>query len=137
MLKVHRNEPLTPTDLVELERIFVEAGVAEDDDIARLRAEGGLGRFVRFVRSLVGLDRQAAKAAFSGFTAARNLSAHQIEFTNLIIDHLTARGEVAPRLLYESPFTDFDPLGVAGVFAGDAAEELISILEDVRRRVAA
>jgi type I restriction enzyme R subunit len=112
----------------------LEAGVAETDDIARLRAEGGLGRFVR---SLVGLDREAAKTAFSAFTAAHTLSAHQIEFVNLIVDHLTARGEIEPRLLYESPFTDFDPLGVAGVFAGEEARQVISILEEVKRRAAA
>jgi type I restriction enzyme R subunit len=83
------------------------------------------------------LDREAAKTAFSTFTSAHVLSAHQIEFVNLIIDHLTARGEMDPRLLYESPFTDFDPLGVAGVFPGDEAGEVIEILEDVKRRAAA
>jgi type I restriction enzyme R subunit len=32
------------------------------------------------------------------------------------IEHLTELGVMDPRLLYESPFTDLDPLGVAGVF---------------------
>src|SRR6516225_160059 len=36
---------------------------------------------------------------------------------NMIVEHLTARGVMDPRLLYESPFTDLDPLGVAGIFA--------------------
>jgi type I restriction enzyme, R subunit len=134
VLKLRRNEPLTPTDLAELERIFLEAGVAGSDDLERVRAEGGLGRFVR---SLVGLDREAAKAAFSEFTAGHALTAQQIEFVNLVIDHLTERGEMEPRLLYESPFTDFDPLGVAGVFPGGEAEEVIGILEEVKRRAAA
>jgi type I restriction enzyme R subunit len=35
--KLRRNEPLTPTDLSELERIFLEAGVAEREDIERLQ----------------------------------------------------------------------------------------------------
>ncbi len=47
----------------------------------------GLGLFVR---SLVGLDRNAAKLEFAGFFFGRNLGANQIEFVNLIVDHLTA-----------------------------------------------
>jgi len=41
-----------------------------------------------------------------------------------------------PRLLYESPFTDMDPMGVAGLF-GDEAAAIIDILADMRRRAAA
>ncbi|HYE47806.1 MAG TPA: DEAD/DEAH box helicase family protein [Caulobacter sp.] len=131
--KLRLNQPLTVTDLFELERIFLEAGVAEPEDLERLRADGGLGLFVR---SLVGLDREAAKAVFADFIAARPLTSHQIEFVDMIIDHLTERGQMAPRLLYESPFTDFDPMGVAGVFGRDATV-VVSILDEVRRRAAA
>ena len=49
----------------------------------------GLGLFVR---SLVGLDRGAAKGAFAEFLAGRTLSANQIEFIDLIINHLTEHG---------------------------------------------
>jgi type I restriction enzyme R subunit len=42
-----------------------------------------------------------------------------------------------PRLLYESPFTDLDPLGVAGVFGEGEVVELIQILRDVQERAAA
>jgi type I restriction enzyme R subunit len=131
--KLRRNEPLTATDLSELERIFLEAGVAEEADIERVQADGGLGLFVR---ALVGLDREAAKSAFASFIAERRLTADQIEFIDMIIEHLTDRGEMDPRLLYESPFTDVDPMGVAGLF-GDDAGAVIAILEDVRRHAAA
>ena len=55
----------------------------------------------------------------------------------MMIDHLTARGAMDPRLLYESPFTDIDPLGVAGVFAEGEIVELVKILRDVQERAAA
>jgi type I restriction enzyme R subunit len=42
-----------------------------------------------------------------------------------------------PRLLYESPFTDLDRLGVAGMFAEGEVVELIQILRDVKGRAAA
>jgi type I restriction enzyme R subunit len=134
ILKLHRNEPLTKTDLAELERMFAEAGVGTPEEIARIRSEGGLGLFVR---SLVGLDRAAAKQAFDAFIQGRKLTAHQQEFLNMVIDHLTARGAMDPRLLYESPFTDFDPLGVAGVFGEGEVVELVQILRQVQDRTAA
>jgi type I site-specific restriction endonuclease len=128
------NEPLTPTDLGELERIFVEAGIGTPEEMERIRGQGGLGLFVR---SLVGLDRAAAKRALDGFSQGRTLTAHQHEFVNMIVEHLTARGVMDPRLLYESPFTDLDPLGVAGVFGEGEVVELIQILQDVEGRAAA
>lgn len=133
ILKLRRNEPLTATDLAELERIFVSAGTAPDQ-IERIRAEGGLGLFVR---SLIGLDREAAKGAFAKFLLDKNVTANQIEFVNMIVDHLTERGAMDPRLLYESPFTDIDPMGIEGVFGKQDAVEVVSILDDIKRRAAA
>ena len=134
ILKLRRNEPLTPTDLSELERMFVEAGVVDAPSLDQVKSEGGLGLFVR---SLVGLDREAAKAAFSEFIAERTLSADQIEFVNLIIDHLTEKGQMDPGLLYESPFTDFDPMGVSGVFDMADAKAVVAVLQAVRGHAAA
>ena len=132
--KVRRNEQLTPTDLTELERIFVAEGVASEDDLDRIRGEGGIGLFIR---SLVGLERGAAKEVLAGFIAGRSLTANQIEFISLIIDHLTENGAMDPRRLYESPFTDFDDQGVNGVFSSDDAIVLVALLRDVRSRAAA
>lgn len=134
ILKLHRNEPLTKTDLSELERIFAEAGLGAQEQLDRIRGAGGLGLFVR---SLIGLDRAAAKQAFDSFLQGRNLTANQVEFINMMIDHLTEKGAMDPRLLYESPFTDIDPLGVAGVFGEGEVVQLISILRDVEGRAAA
>jgi type I restriction enzyme R subunit len=133
VLKLRRNEPLTKSDLAELERIFVEAGV-DETSLDRIQADGGLGRFVR---SLVGLDREAAKRAFAGFTEGRTLTAGQLEFLDLVIDHLTARGLMDPKLLYESPFTDFDSNGVEGVFDPAAVAQLVKVLREVETRSAA
>ena len=124
---------MTPTDLEELERIFVGRG-AELAQMDAIRAEGGLGLFVR---SLVGLDREAAKKVFADFLAARKPTADQIEFVDMIVNHLTDRGVMEPRLLYESPFTDINPLGVEGIFGQQDAAEVISIIDSVNRRAAA
>jgi type I restriction enzyme R subunit len=63
--------------------------------------------------------------------------ADQLEFLNLIIDHLTARGVMDPKLLYEAPFTDFDRNGVEGVFEKADVVRLVQILRDIEPRIAA
>jgi type I restriction enzyme R subunit len=42
-----------------------------------------------------------------------------------------------PRRLYESPFTDLDDEGVAGVFSLEDARVLVQVLRDVGSRAAA
>jgi type I restriction enzyme R subunit len=133
VLKVKRNEPLTPTDLKELERIFLDAGVGETA-LGALQTDGGLPRFVR---ALVGLDREAAKRAFTEFLDGRRLTADQLEFLDLVIDHLTARGVMDPKLLYEAPYTDFNRNGVEGVFEKSDVVRLVQILRDIEPRFAA
>ena len=55
----------------------------------------------------------------------------------MVVEHLTERGVMEPSLLYESPFTDLNPLGVKGVFGESGAAKVVSILNEVRRRAAA
>ncbi len=90
-----------------------------------------------FIRSLVGLERYAAKGAFAGFLQVRNPNANQIEFINLIIDHLTENGAMEPKRLYESPFTDLDDQGVGGLFPQADVLQIVNVLNDVRLRAAA
>jgi type I restriction enzyme R subunit len=81
--KLRRNQQLTPQDLSELERIFLAESVGSPEDLERIRSEGGLGLFVR---SLVGLDREAAKQALAEFMSGRTLFANQIEFIDLAFE---------------------------------------------------
>ena len=133
--KLRTNKPLTATDLAELERMLVDNGVGAPADIERAKSESqGLGLFVR---SLVGMDREAAKHALSGFLAGKTLSANQIEFVNLIVNHLTEHGVMDARRLYESPFTDLTPHGPEGLFSQASVDQLIGVLDDIRRTAAA
>ena len=92
--------PLTASDLAELERILIESGVGGPEEIRRASTESeGLGLFVR---SLIGLDREAAKRALAGFLSGKTHNASQIEFINKIVDHLTEHGVMSPERLYES-----------------------------------
>ena len=128
--KLRMNKPLTSTDINELERMLVENDLGTPDELRRAAEESqGLGLFVR---SLVGLDRSAAKDVMQTFLEGKSLSANQIEFVNLVVDHLTEHGIVAPNRLYESPFTDITPHGPDGLFNTEEMDELMQVLETVR-----
>jgi type I restriction enzyme R subunit len=126
--KVQRAEQLTASDIAELERVFLDEGVGDDTRLDAIRREGGLGRFFR---SLLGLDRQAAKAAFSELGGLGSLSASQIQFIDLIVNHLTERGVIDPALLYESPFTDVSGQGLSGVFLPEESAEVLAIVRRI------
>lgn len=132
--KLRWNMRLTTKDLVNLEQIMIDDGVGTPAEFTKAKQEsGGLGLFIR---SLVGLDREAAKKALGHFLSGTSVTANQIEFVNLIVDQLTQNGVMAPALLYESPFTDISPRGPEGVFESGRADELVSVLNGIRQTAA-
>lgn len=128
--KLKRNKPLTVADVQDLERMLAESGAGAPEDIERARAQAdGLGLFMR---SLIGLDREAATDVLSGFVAGRTLGASQLDFLSQIVNYLTEHGVMEAGLLYESPFTDLAPLGPESLFTSDEVGLLIAALEQVR-----
>jgi type I restriction enzyme R subunit len=111
--------------------MLAESGLGGAEDLRRATEESqGLGLFVR---SLVGLDRGAAKDAMAGFIAGKSLSANQIEFINLIVDHLTEHGVMSAEALYESPFTDLTSRGPDGLFSSAEVDQLIDVISRIRQ----
>lgn len=128
--RLRRNKQLTEADLTSLEEMLATSGAGGPEDLARAREEAqGLGLFIR---SLVGMDRQAAAEAFAEFLTDSTHSATEIRFIELIIDELTANGVVPASRLYEPPFTDHAPTGPDMLFPGAAGDRIFVILDEVR-----
>jgi type I restriction enzyme R subunit len=64
-----------------------------------------------FIRLLVGLDREAATAAFDAYLSDPTVTAAQPRFVQMIVEQLTANGVMEVARLYESPFTETAPQG--------------------------
>ncbi|WP_102142714.1 DEAD/DEAH box helicase family protein [Mycobacterium hubeiense] len=132
--RLRRNKPLTPDDLAALERMLIESGTGEQADIELAKEQShGLGLFVR---SLVGLDREAAVEAFGSYLDGSRFTADQIRFIELIVTELTANGVVEPVRLYESPYTDHAPTGPDDVFPEADVDNIVTILNTVKANAA-
>ncbi|MGI9062617.1 MAG: DEAD/DEAH box helicase family protein [Pseudonocardiaceae bacterium] len=132
--RLRRNMQLTPDDLAALEQMLLESGAGDKADIVRAREEShGLGLFIR---SLVGLDRQAATEAFSAYLVDSVYPRVQIDFVGLIVAHLTENGVMEAARLYESPFTDHAPHGPDSFFTDEQLDGLILVLDTVRAHAA-
>ena len=138
-LVIHRlrtNQPLTPKDLDGLESTLAEIG--EEDGrvlLEDLLTRTGAPSLAWFVRSLVGMDRAAAQAAFARFLSDRSLTAPQIRFVEMVIDQLTARGVMEPGALYEPPFSDLHAGGPDDLFGDkeNVIEGIFTALQGVHQ----
>ena len=101
--KLKTNKPLTETDVKTLESIlWSEVGTKEEYE-----QEYGEKPLGEFVRSIVGLDMNAAKEAFSQYLDEANLDSRQIYFVNQIVEYIVHNGLMKDlSVLQDSPFTD-------------------------------
>jgi type I restriction enzyme R subunit len=132
--RLRRNQPLTATDLAELEKMLIDAGGSPELINEAKEKSHGLGIFIR---SLVGLDHETAMQAFSEFISGTTATPNQIEFINLIVQELTQNGVMEPDRLFQSPFTDMNAQGPLGVFPQPKVTQIVEVLNTIRERAAA
>lgn len=90
-----------------------------------------------FVRSLVGMNYEAAKHAFSALVSGSILNADQIEFIELVIEELMQNGIAAPERLFEPPFTDINAQGPAAMFSSAQVTQIVAVLNEAKARAVA
>jgi type I restriction enzyme R subunit len=55
----------------------------------------------------------------------------------MVVDHLVEHGWMDAELLYQSPYVDFSPRGVDGVFSSAQVDELMAIQSEIGQRALA
>jgi type I restriction enzyme R subunit len=128
--RLRRGQALTPTDVVELERMLVDAGGTPELIQKAAADKFGLGIFIR---SLVGMERDAVAQAFSELTVGTRATPDQIEFIELIVSELTTNGVMEAGRLYESPFLDISPQGPEGLFQAAKVDRMVRMLDEFRQ----
>lgn len=127
--KLKTNKPITEKELHLLESIlFDNDEVGSKEEYEQSYGAKPLGEFIR---SIVGLDVNAAQSAFADFIQAGALSADQLTFMNNIVSHLTTNGVIDKRMLFEPPFTNIHDQGLFGVFNDADATKVVSLIDQV------
>jgi hypothetical protein len=108
---------------------LARSGAGGPEDIQRaVENAKGLGRFIR---SLVGLDRQVVNAKFADFLDGTTATANQIDFIGVVVSYLTRYGAMEPAQLYDPPFTDNAPKGPDEFFPPTQMARLIAIIRSI------
>jgi len=127
--KITHNERITEEELHQLEDILFDGeNCGTREEYKENYGDQPLGTFIR---SILGMDIEAANAAFADFINSSSLSADQMTFINKIIQFLTKNGRIEKRMLFEPPFTEQHQDGVIGMFDDAQATKIISIVQEV------
>ena len=100
---IRGNIPLTKEDVSELEELLWKQ-LGSKEDYEKQCGNKPLGAFVR---SIVGMDMNAAKEAFSEYLNDVNLDERQIYFVNQIVEYIVQNGMITDMsVLQSAPFTN-------------------------------
>ena len=126
--KIRNNIQITKSELDALEMMLFDQGeLGTKEDSQKAFGEQPLGKFIR---SIIGLESNAAKEAFGKILVRQALNSQQIRFMDMIINFFNVKGVIEPSMLFEPPFTDINASSVAGVFP-DVSNEIIKLIEEI------
>jgi len=129
--KLQNNEPITSKELEVLETLlFTEDGANSKEEFVEYYGEKPLGVFIR---SVVGLSKEALNEAFASFIATGNLTANQMTFVRTIIEYMSANGTVDKSALFEQPpFNQKYDDGIMGMFGNEGdVMKIINIIDNI------
>lgn len=127
--KLRNNKQLTKKDFKHLEDVlWKNLGSREEYE-----KEFGKTSITRLVRQIVGLDPQAANAAFSEFLTNEKLNINQSRFVKLIVDYVVKNGYMEKKVLQEEPFKTVGSIIELFKDNMDDARKLISVIDEINK----
>jgi type I restriction enzyme R subunit len=129
--KLRHNKELTGTDIKHLEKLLWEELGSESD----YRKEFGDEPLIKLVAGLVGLDRTSANKLFSDFISDQSLNSKQMEFVNLIVNHIVENGYLDKTILNDHPFNKYG--SITNLFEGkrDTVIEIVKKINELNQRI--
>lgn len=126
--KLRNNIQITAGDLNELERMLLEQSNITSNELSRVCNNQSLGIFIR---SILGLERNAVSSIFAEFLERSQYNSRQIDFINSIVNSFTVNGTLEPKMLYQPPFTEIDSNSVSGLFNDPDCEKIITLMKQI------
>jgi len=129
--KIVSNVQITHSELAELEKMLFEQGdIGTKEEFIKAYGEQPLGQFIR---SILGLDINVAKLAFGTILSQQTLNSQQIRFMDTLLNFFSVKGVIDAEMLFSPPFTDIDMSGITGVFDGEMANRIISLIDKINQ----
>jgi type I restriction enzyme R subunit len=132
--KIRRGEAVTKAELDALVSLALTQNPSVD--LAPLKEFYVVAEpLEKIIRSIVGMEPATVQEHFKDFVHANpRLTAHQLQFLQLLQNHIGRNGSIEIGRLYEEPFTRIHAEGIDGVFKDEAlADKLINLLAQFER----
>ena len=90
---------------------------------------------LKLVAGLVGLEREAANQLFSDFISDQSLNSQQMEFVNLIVNHIVENGSLDKKILNDHPFNKYG--SITNLFEGkiDTVKQIVKRIDELNNRI--
>lgn len=129
--RIKRGEPVTQADLDALQKLIL----VQDSNVHLALLQEFYGNLTTpldfLIRRIIGLDAEAVEREFVAFvTRYPMLTARQIQFLDLLKNHIRRFGAIELKELYEAPFTSLHSDGVDGIFTeSQQVDYLLSVIQ--------
>lgn len=105
--KIYHLEPLSEQDITRLEQIFLgELGSKEEFD-AQTREKPYRHSVAAFIRSIIGVEQEAALEKYRELIHGSELTRLQEEYLRTLIRYVSENGDIATVVLQQPPFNKF------------------------------
>ncbi|KRE48375.1 DEAD/DEAH box helicase family protein [Paenibacillus sp. Soil724D2] len=129
--RLRRNKPITMLDIEAFTAVLEVEKPGTKEQFNELFVSGSESSFGLFVRSLLGLEREAALELFAELLQKTDLNANQITFIHMIIDYLCENGVLEPAKLLQEPFVRMHKDGVFGLFEEKIVDSIVKIVNSI------
>lgn len=127
--RLKNNEPVSRADIAALESmLFSEPKGVPKEKYQEIYGDKPVGVLVR---SIIGLNRNAAKQAFAEFLEQAPLHPDQINFLNEVVEYLVTNGVMEPKEMFEVPFTLHHDQGVVGILGQEMAGKIVELVKKI------